>query len=133
MGTEDLVARAVLGGLGGMDWVSLIALFVIALIYFLAPAAGYTVTSRGLLLASVWLLVVRVAVAVLRVAVLFINGLENKPLARTTENPTFFLLLSLIESTLLLLALILFATGLTSLRRNEEAIRAFQRRILDEE
>lgn len=133
MGTEDLAARAVLGGLGGLDWASLVMLVLIALIYFLAPAVGYTATHRGLFLGAVWILVVRVALTVLRVGILFLNGVQGKPIAHTTENPTFFLLLSLLESTLLLLALILFATGLTSLRRNEEAIRAFQRRLLEEE
>jgi hypothetical protein len=125
---DDLLIRFLLSG--GMDSTALLALFVVAAAYFLAPCAGYAATHRGLLMASMWVLLGRFAVAALRVTVVFFEGLEAKASrgGKLLGDETVVVAFTLVEMFLLILALVLFVTGLASLRRNEEDLAHLMRR-----
>ena len=133
---DDLVVRYLLAG--GMDWVTLLALFVVAGVYFLAPALGYASGQRGLLLGSMWVLLAKVGVTVLKTGYLLFAIREGKasgppPAARAFDGPALFVLTSLFEGGLLVLGLVLFIAGLAGLRRHDDILRPGPRRPFVEE
>jgi hypothetical protein len=98
---------------------TMLALMVIGLLYFLAPVLGYTPYNRGLLLGSMWTLVVKMALTIFKMGVFFLAGPSQ-----TGMNPQnqilAGLLFPILESTLLILAMALFVGGLASLRRDQD-------------
>ncbi len=118
----------VFGGSGGLDWPTLLGLFVIAALYFAAPAVGYVADRRGLLLAALWVLVGKVAVMMLKTALLFFEVLDTRMNSRLGEGGALFMLLTMLEGGLFILALILFVSGLAALRRGDDPTLNFERR-----
>ena len=116
------------GGSGGLDWPTLLGLLVVALVYFLAPTAGYVTERRGLLLAALWVLVGKVAVMMLKMALLFFEVLDTRMNSRLAEGGALFMLLTMLEGGLFILALILFVSGLAALRRSDDPTLNFERR-----
>jgi hypothetical protein len=134
--TDDILVRYLLAG--GLDWATLLALFVVALVYFLAPALGYVPTQRGLLLGAMWVLLAKVGVTVLKTGYLLFAILEGKgagggPGVKAFDGPAFFVLMSLFEGGLLVLGLVLFIAGLAGLRRHDDVLRPSARRPFVEE
>ena len=121
------------GGSGGLDWPTTLGLFVVALIYFLAPTAGYVAERRGLLLATLWVLVGKVAVMMLKTALLFFEVLDTRMNSRLAEGGALFMLLTMLEGGLFILALILFVSGLAALRRSDDPTLNFERRTYRED
>jgi hypothetical protein len=120
LGPDELGMRAWLygyGTMGGLDWPTLLGLFVVALIYFLAPVAGYAPGQRGLLFAALWMLVARMALAMLRVALLAFVALDGLGRGKLLGGEALFSLFGLAEAALFVVAMVLFVAGLASLRR----------------
>jgi hypothetical protein len=139
MNLDNVILRNLLmgNGLGGLDWLTLLALVAIAVFYFLAPVLGYR-GSRGLVLSSLWLLVAKMGLAVLRSCLLLISLLDKGGTRSggnsfgggsksSVEEETIWMLITLLESGLFILAMILFVAGLASLRRDPDgpSIRRF--------
>jgi hypothetical protein len=124
---EELYLRSLLLGgsssLFGLDVPTLLALLAVALVYFLAPCAGYRTSLRGALLGALWVLVGKVAAGMMRLAVLFYVLRDTKLTMRTTssDGETILMLFALLEAGLFLLAMILFVVGLAGLRRSDDA------------
>jgi hypothetical protein len=138
MDMEEVFLRSsLMGGLSGIDWTALLALIFVSAFYFLAPALGYSANHRGVILASMWVLVGKLALTVLKLGVLFFEIVDGK----TSGGPVggmspygpglswssgLFMLFFLIEAALFLLAMVLFVSGVASLRRTD-APRPLQR------
>jgi hypothetical protein len=129
------------GFLSGIDWLTLLALFAVGLLYFLAPVLGYRTGQRGLLLAALWVFVGKMAVGVLRAAIVALEMLDRGKIVggpgssssggpKTSE--TLFILMSVFESGLFLLGLVLFVIGLTALRREMDLPRPLRRDFRDD-
>jgi hypothetical protein len=124
---DDFLVRYMLAG--GLDWPTLLALFVVALVYFLAPALGYLSSQRGLLLGAMWVLLAKVGLAVLRTGYLLFEVLGNKGAGvKGVDGPAVFVLMSLLEGGLLVLGLVLFVAGLAGLRRHDDVLAPGARR-----
>jgi hypothetical protein len=107
-------------GLTGLDWITLLAMALVAVLYFFAPAAGYSASHRGLLLASMWMLIAKMGLALLKMSILFFEVLDGKASgggSKLMDGPGIFILFSLLESILFILAMVLFVCGLLALRR----------------
>jgi hypothetical protein len=111
------------GGLTAFDWTTLLALLVISVIYFVAPAIGYPSSGRGLIFASLWLLLAKFGLALLKSSIIFFEIVENKGTSmggakgKFTDEPAMLMLFFLMESGLFVMALVLFVCGLGALRR----------------
>jgi hypothetical protein len=83
MDIETLLLRSwAMGGggpLGGVDWLTVLALLMVGLLYFLAPVFGYRTNNRGLLLASLWVLIGKMGLALLRVCILVVQRCSPLP------------------------------------------------------
>jgi hypothetical protein len=131
---DDLLLRMVfMGGMSGLDLVSLLALLGIGAFYFFAPAAGYVPNRRGLILGALWALIAKMALAVLKLGLVLFEYLDNKSFSFGGPRPgntpwagNVSLLFMLVESAVFLLAMILFVAGLASLRRTDDP-RPFRR------
>jgi hypothetical protein len=134
MGPGDLWERAWLYNLatmGGLDWPGLLALLVVALVYFLAPAVGYGAGRRGLLFAALWVLVGRAALTMLKAVLLFFAIVEGGSTGRgksPVSSEALFALFSLLEAGLFVLGMVLFVIGLASLRRRDDTHEPLSRR-----
>jgi hypothetical protein len=134
MGPGDLWERAWLynlGTMGGLDWPGLLALLVVALVYFVAPAAGYASGRRGLLFAALWVLVGRAALAMIKAVLLFFALVEGGGGGRgrsLVSSEALFALFSLLEAGLFVLGMVLFVAGLASLRRRDDTHEPLARR-----
>jgi hypothetical protein len=108
------------GPLGGVDWLTLLALLVVGTLYFLAPVFGYRAGNRGLLLASLWVLLGKMGLALLRVCIIALELLDRPRVtgsASKTTTETLFVLMSVFETGLFVLGIVLFVIGLSALRR----------------
>jgi hypothetical protein len=110
------------GGLTAFDWTTMIALFIISVIYFVAPAIGYPSSGRGLIFASMWLLLAKLGLSLLKFALIFFEIVENKTSGGTSKSkfadePALLMLFFLMESGLFVMAMVLFVCGLGALRR----------------
>jgi hypothetical protein len=132
MGPDELWTRTWLynlGAMGGLDWPGLLALLVVALVYFLAPAAGYAAGRRGLLFAALWVLVGRVALGMIKTMLLFFAIVEAGGRGQfLVRSEALFALFSLLEAGLFVLAMVLFVAGLAALRRHGDAPEPLLRR-----
>jgi hypothetical protein len=118
----------------------LLALLAVGLVYFLAPALGYTTYNRGLLLGAVWVLIAKTALMVFKVGILLLEEIDKSPSSSSPSSgsppfsgsssssskyaaggPVMTLVFFLLDSGLFVLALSLFAGGLASLRREADA------------
>ncbi len=116
------------GMLGGVDWLTLLALLAVALVYFLAPVFGYRTRQRGLLLASLWVFIGKMGLALLRVCILALEILDHPSTqppssTRSTVDPVF-VLMTVFETGLFVLGIALFVIGLSALRREMDLPRA---------
>ena len=104
---------------------TVLALLVVGLIYFLAPALGYTPYSRGLLLGALWVLIGKTALVIFLMAASLLAILDGPSSGGRTwpGGAVAAMLLTLLESGLFVLAMALFAGGLASLRRDPDAPR----------
>lgn len=104
---------------------TMLALLVVGLLYFLAPAVGYTTYNRGLLLGSLWVLIAKMALVIFKMGILFLEKLDGTPLGDGTSpnGPVLVMLFTLLESGMFVLAMALFAGGLASLRRDHDSLR----------
>ena len=104
---------------------TVLALLVIGLVYFLAPALGYTSTRRGLVLAALWFLVARLGLGLFNFALLLEAGFGGTTPwgAASGTFRSLGLLFALLEYGLLVLSMALFVVGLASLRRKEDLFR----------
>ncbi len=112
------------GGLTAFDWTTMIALLIISLVYFVAPAIGYTASGRGLIFASMWLLLAKFGLSLLKFGLIFFEIVENKTggsgggsASKFTSEPALLMLFFLMESCLFVMAMVLFVCGLGVLRR----------------
>ncbi len=67
---------------GGMvdTWaplVTMLGMLGVGLVYFLAPALGYTTYNRGLLLGSLWVLIARTALSIFRTGLFFLEAMDQ--------------------------------------------------------
>ena len=113
---------------GGTFWsplLTMLALLMIGLLYFLAPVLGYTTYNRGLLIGSMWTLLAKMALTIFKMGLYFLEASGGAPpMGRPPLNGgMFWLLFPMLESALFIMAMALFVIGLTSLRRNPDGTR----------
>ena len=119
---EDMLFRSEWGPL--LFWsplLTMLALLVVGLLYFLAPALGYTSYNRGLLLGSLWVLIAKMALVIFKMGILFLEEMDGSSSGggKLTGNaPMVAMLFAMLESGMFILAMALFAGGLASLRRD---------------
>lgn len=138
MDFERLMLRSwALGGSGflsGVDWLTLLALLAVAAVYFLVPVLGYRLGQRGLLLASMWVLIGKMGMGVLKVCIVAMEALDPPKTggsgSKTTEN--LIVLLSVFETGVFVLGIVLFVVGLSALRREMDLPRSLPRGFSDE-
>ena len=73
---DSLMFREVLGF---SDWgplVTVLGLLTVGLVYFLAPALGYTTYNRGLLLGAMWVLIGKMALVIFRTGIFFLQTMD---------------------------------------------------------
>jgi hypothetical protein len=140
MDLDELLMRSMMMGgsgiLGGIDWVTLLALLGVAVLYFLAPVFGYKTTNRGLLLASMWVFIGKMGLAMLRMCILALEVLDRPKMtsgagSRATLE-TLVVLMSVFETGLFVLGIVLFVIGLSALRREMDLPRSLPRGFSDE-
>ena len=105
---------------------TMLALLVVGLLYFLAPALGYTSYNRGLLLGSVWVLIAKMALTIFKMGILFLEELDKGSSGGGLSGgggPILAMLFTMLEAGMFILAMALFAGGLASLRRDVEPLR----------
>jgi hypothetical protein len=103
---------------------TMLALLVVGLLYFLAPVLGYTIYNRGLLLGSMWTLLAKMALTMFKMGIFFLEATGNPSQMRGTSNLNLVgLLFPMLESGLFMVAMALFVIGLTALRRDPEGMR----------
>jgi hypothetical protein len=123
------------GSLTSFDWTTMLALFVVSVVYFVAPVIGYTSSGRGLIYASMWLLLAKFGVSLLKFALIFFEVVANKSSGSGTL-PTgelgLYVLFFLMESGLFVLAMVLFVCGLGALRRPLTVVEPLRRDFRDE-
>jgi hypothetical protein len=133
---EDIYMRYLLMNTGALDLPSLVAFLVVALIYFLAPAAGYSAAKRGVLLGSLWVLVGKMGIGLFRgaaVAYLMQDRRAGPAFASAGDDvPEVLMLFSLLELAVFLFAMVLFVGGLANLRRREDQPPPGRRQLLDD-
>jgi hypothetical protein len=111
------------GGMTAFDWATIFALFAISVVYFIAPPIGYTSSGRGLIFASLWLLLAKFGLSLVKYALIFFELVENRSSGsspgrtRFLDEPALLMLFFLMESGLLVMAMVLFVCGLGALRR----------------
>lgn len=134
---ESIVMRSLAWGgggiFGGIDWLSLLALFAVGLVYFLAPVLGYRTSRRGQLIASLWLLIAKMGLSVLRASLISVQMLDRSLMSGPSKNTLealFFLAYSF-ETGLFVLAMVLFVLGLTSMRHEMELPHSLPRNFHD--
>jgi hypothetical protein len=143
MDLDSLLLRSMVfsgsGFLSGVDWVTLVALLAVGLLYFLAPVLGYRPGQRGLLLASLWVLIGKMGMGVLKVCIVALEILDRPgkitaPAGGSGSKApeTLFILMSVFESGLFVLGIVLFVIGLTALRREMDLPRSLPRGFHDE-
>jgi hypothetical protein len=140
MDLDELLMRSLMTGgsgiLGGIDWLTLLALLGVAVLYFLAPVFGYRTTNRGLLLASMWVFIGKMALATLRMCVLALEVLDRPKMTSSAGSraalETVVVLMSVFEMGLFLLGIVLFVIGLSALRREMDLPRSLPRGFSDE-
>ncbi len=126
---EDLFRM--MGGGGLVDWaplVTMLGILGVGLVYFLAPALGYTTYNRGLLLGALWVLIARLALSIFKTGLLFLEAMDrSSPGGGPFSSPSsaqnavmMSMLFSMLESGVFILAMALFAGGLASLRRDRD-------------
>lgn len=137
MDFETLLLRSWMRGgsglLGGIDWLSLLALLVVGVLYFLAPVFGYR--QRGLLLASLWVLIGKMGLALLRVCILALEILDRPKMTgggSSTTPEMLIVLVNVFETGLFFLGIVLFVIGLSALRRDMNLPRSVPRDFHDE-
>ena len=123
------------GILGGVDWLTLLALLVVAVLYFLTPVFGYRTSNRGLLLASLWVFVAKMTLALLRVFIFAMEFLDHPRSGGGGGSPSTLeavvILMGVVETGLFVLGIVLFVIGLTSLRREMDLPRSLPRDFRD--
>lgn len=123
------------GAMGGrVDWLTVLALLVVAILYFLAPVFGYRTGNRGLLLASLWVFIGKMGLALLCVGILAMAYLDHPSMVSAgspTGMGTVFVFLNVFEMALFVLGIVLFVVGLTSLRRDMDLPRSLPREFRD--
>jgi hypothetical protein len=119
--------------LAGGEWPAVLALFAIALFYFLAPILHYSGSNRFWIVASLWTLVIRFGLGFCRVAWIsleqwdavspFANqgpGFGGRGVGQQSVMNTMILIgFPPLEAGLFVLSLFLFVYWLTGLRRRE--------------
>ncbi len=122
-----------MGYFTGMDWVTVVALLVIGALYFLAPALGYTTYNRGLLMGSIWVLIAKLALTIFKTGIFFLEAMDRSSGGSSSSSSSLpngmivTLVFAILESGLFLLAMGLFAGGLSSLRRDRDRDRDLPR------
>ncbi|MGH7171801.1 MAG: hypothetical protein ACRELG_16105 [Gemmataceae bacterium] len=123
------------GILGGVDWLTLLALLSVAILYFLAPVFGYRTSHRGLMLASLWVFIGKMALGLLRVGIFAMEILDRPKMGGSASSQTtlemVLVLMSVFETGMFVLGIVLFVIGLTSLRREMELPRSLPRDFRD--
>jgi hypothetical protein len=139
MDLETLLMRSwAMGGsglFGAVDWLTLLALLAVSVLYFLAPVLGYRASGRGLLLSSLWLLIGKMGLGVLRVGIIAVQILDSTKMgggSKSNTVETIFLFMSVFENGLFVLGMLLFVIGLSSLRREMDLPRSLPRGFHEE-
>lgn len=119
--------------LGGVDWLTLLALLVVAILYFLAPVFGYRSSNRGMMLASLWVFIGKMVLTLLRVGIFAMEILDHPRMRGGFQGgmETVFVFLSVFETGLFVLGIVFFVIGLTSLRRDMDLPRSLPRDFRD--
>jgi hypothetical protein len=129
-----MLRSGAMGGiLGGGDWLTLLALLVVAVLYFLAPVFGYRSSNRGLLLASLWVFIGKMGLALLRVFISAMEILDRSKMGVGSQSTVEMALVftSVFEAGLFVLGIVLFVIGLTALRRDMDLPRSLPRDFRD--
>jgi hypothetical protein len=119
------------------EWSAVLALLIIAVIYFLVPVAGYLPNKRGTLLAAMWAIVIKLGISLFRSGFWALQMMQGGPRPAPFTRPGFGMaggllatfeeslgvLLPLGESVVFLAAMVLFVLGLQRLRRPEQIYR----------
>jgi hypothetical protein len=110
--------RLLESGAFGFNFTTLLALIVMALVYFLAPCAGYQPNTRGALLAALWFLFIKFLVGLVSLGLALDAATAKKePVLKGDDALTVIRLLGFAEIGLFALSLLLFLIGLSTLRR----------------
>ena len=123
---DDMLFRSEWGPL--LLWsplLSMLALLMVGLLYFLAPALGYTSYNRGLLLGSLWVLIAKMALVIFKMGIVFLAELDGSSSGGKMAGgaPILAMLFVMLDAGMFILAMALFAGGLASLRRDLEPSR----------
>lgn len=140
---ETLLLRSwALGGgglLGGVDWLTVVALLVTGALYFLAPVFGYRMSNRGLLVASLWVFIAKMGLALLRVCIVAMEFLDRTKVptsggsgSSTNMMEMVLIVMSVFETGLFVLGIVLLVIGLTALRRDMDLPRSPRRDFPDD-
>ena len=109
--------------------VAMLGLLAVGLVYFVAPAIGYTTYNRGLLLGAMWVLIARLTLGIFRSGMVFLATMDQPSgggpfSSSSSSSPMNMMMMSMLfgmlESGLFILAMALFAGGLGSLRREPD-------------
>ena len=100
---------------------TVLALLMIGLLYFLAPVLGYTTHNRGLLVGSMWALLAQMASRTFKITVFFLAAAgAPSPTGGMSQTMSLGFLFPMLDSALFFVAMALFVVGLTSLRRDQD-------------
>ena len=124
-------------GMTVFDWTTMLALFVVAIVYFIAPVLGYSSSGRGPLVMSMWLLLAKFSLSLLKFGFLFREVFENGSATAsagksTVNNEAILMAFFLLESGLFVVAMVLFVCGLATLRRPYPVVEPRRRDFPDE-
>jgi len=123
---EDLLSRQLWSGLfNSGEWATILLFLGMGLVYFLAPAAGYTLANRFRIALGMWVLVGKFGLALIRLSLwttLIVDRSSPKGFGNTFPSPldTGLMYLPILESSALILAMIMFILGLQGLKRRVE-------------
>jgi hypothetical protein len=110
---------------GGMrsNWMAVAAFFAVAAFYFAAPLVGYQRERRGMLLVSMYLCIGYVGMAIAQTALWYFASLESSWSSMRRQESLALILRAydLLQSAVLVIAMILFAVGLQMLRPRQPA------------
>jgi hypothetical protein len=101
---------------GSIEWVAVFSFIAFALVYFLAPVAGYQAQKRGLLLASLYLLVGYGLLALLQITILYLVYLAG-PRGSGSGTMNFVTIVTIVKLMVFLAAQGMFVLGLQGLKR----------------
>ncbi|HEV3203023.1 MAG TPA: hypothetical protein VGY77_01510 [Gemmataceae bacterium] len=118
---HDVYAEVFSGFFSSGDWATILLFLGMGLVYFLAPVVGYTLANRVGIALALWVLVGKMCLTLIRLSLLT-TQLIDKPNSSPDDwfTSTFGLVLlyiPILETSALILAMVMFIFGLQRLKR----------------